>query len=95
MKQLNSIVDGLPGRPSFQRQDLFIGNERLQFYFRDVLECIRAIYGDPEFARDLIFAPERHYVDHERTQQVYNEMHTGDWWWLIQVRHTRLFRFLY
>jgi hypothetical protein len=89
------MVDGLPGRPSFQCQDLFIGNERLQFYFRDVLECIRAIYGDPEFARDLIFAPERHYVDHERTQRVYNEMHTGDWWWSIQVRHTRLFRFLY
>ena len=45
-----------------------MGNEMLQFHFRDVLECIRAIYGDPEFAQDLIFAPERHYVDHQRTQ---------------------------
>ena len=72
-----------------------MGNEMLQFHFRDVLECIHAIYGDPEFAQDLIFAPERHYVDHQRTQRVYNEMHTGDWWWSIQVHHMNLFQFLY
>ena len=95
MNQLNSIIDGLPGRPSFQCQDISIGNETLQFYFRDVLECIHAIYGDPEFAQDLAFAPERHYVDHKRTQRVYSEMYTGDWWWSIQVRDVMSFRFLY
>jgi hypothetical protein len=95
MKQLNSIIDGLPGHPSFQCQDLFFGNERLQFHFRDVLECICAIYGDPKFMQDLIFTPERHYVDNEQTQQVYSEMNTGDWWWSIQVHHMKSFGFLY
>jgi hypothetical protein len=47
--------------------------------------CIRSIYGDPEFARDLVFAPEHRYMDHTRTERIYSEMHTGDWWWEIQV----------
>ena len=93
VKELNSIVDDLPGRPPFKCQDVLIGNQTLQFHFRDVLHSIRAIYGDPEFARDLIFAPERHYVDRERTRRVYSEMYTGDWWWSVQVRNARLFQF--
>jgi len=52
------------------------------------MHCIRAIYGDPEFAQDLVFSPKRHYVDDEQTQQVYSEMYTGDWWWSLQVRNT-------
>jgi hypothetical protein len=55
------------------------------------LDCIRGIYGDPEFVRDLVFAPERHYVDHERTRRVYSEMYTGDWWWSVQVSNTNSF----
>jgi hypothetical protein len=27
---------------------------------------VRALYGDPEFAQDLIFAPERHYLDPDK-----------------------------
>ena len=50
------------------------------------MQCIRALYGDPEFARELVFAPERHYLDPERTRRIYNEMHTGDWWRAVQVR---------
>ena len=76
----------LPGRPPFKCQDLVIAGETLQFYFRDLLESIRTLYGDPEFARDLIYVPERHYTDCERKCRVYNEMHTGDWWWAVQVR---------
>jgi hypothetical protein len=86
VNELNSLVDSLPGRPSFKCQNVQIGNESLEFHFRDVLDCIRAIYGDPEFVQDLVFAPERHYVDRERTQRVYSDMYTGDWWWSVQVR---------
>jgi len=35
-----------------------LGNESLQFHFQDILPCIRAIYGDPKFAQDLVFSPE-------------------------------------
>ena len=85
--ELNAIVDKkLPGRPAFTCWDFNIGSETLHFHHRDILACIRALYGDPEFARDLIFVPERHYADRERTCQVYSDMHTGEWWWAVQVR---------
>ncbi|KAH9040246.1 hypothetical protein EDB84DRAFT_1647334 [Lactarius hengduanensis] len=45
----------------------------------------RTLYGNPEFARDLVFAPECHYTDHEQTCRVYSEIHTGDWWWAVQT----------
>jgi Plavaka transposase len=64
---------------------LDLGGEHLEFYCRDVLECIQSLYGDPQFAQDLVFAPERYYSDHTRTSRIYNEMHTGDWWWSVQV----------
>ena len=64
---------------------MVIGGETHELHFRDVLACIRSLYGDPEFAQDLVIAPERHYVDRERKRRVYSEMHTGDWWWAVQV----------
>lgn len=93
--ELNSMIDELPGRPTFKSQDIQVDGQIYQLHSRDVLDCIRAIFGDPEFARDLVFAPKRCYMDHERTQRVYSEMYTGDWWWSVQVRSTKLFHFLY
>ena len=76
----------LPGRPSFQCRKLVIGGEALEFYQRDILSCIRTIYGDPKFAQDLVVTPERHYTNQGQTERIYSEMHTGDWWWAVQVR---------
>jgi Plavaka transposase len=91
-KELNHIIDNaLPGRPAFEYRELNIGGETLELYFRDILSCIRSIYGDPELAQDLIVAPERHYIDIERKDRIYSEMHTGDWWWAVQVRNTILY----
>ena len=90
VNQLNDIIDNkLPGRPPFQCKEFIIGDsndpEHLEFYCRDVVECIRSLYGDPQFAQDLAFAPERHYTSPEHMCRIYNEMHTGDWWWTVQV----------
>jgi hypothetical protein len=59
VNKLNSIIDSkLSGWPPFQRKELLIGDECLEFYSRDVVECIQSLYGDPQFAQDLAFAPE-------------------------------------
>ena len=54
-------------------------------YFRDVLECVQALYGDPELAPILVFAPEHHYTDADKTDHLFHDMHTGKWWWETQV----------
>ena len=90
-KELNHIIDNaLPGCPSFQCCEVFTGGETLEFYHCDLLNCIWSIYGDPEFAQDLVFCPEQHYTDQGQMECIYNEMHTGDWWCTVQVRYTML-----
>lgn len=84
--ELNKIIEKkLPGRPAFKRMGIELGGEIFDVYFRDILECIKALYGDPEFAPYLVNAPERHYMDKECTLRIYHDIHTGEWWWSTQV----------
>ncbi|KAJ7864581.1 hypothetical protein B0H14DRAFT_3084418 [Mycena olivaceomarginata] len=71
--ELNSIIDEkLPG-------------EVFELYSRDIIECIRALFGDTEFAPYLFVVPERHYADKDQTIRLYHNMHTGRWWWSTQL----------
>ncbi|KAH8101620.1 hypothetical protein BXZ70DRAFT_1019531, partial [Cristinia sonorae] len=84
-RELNKLVDQLPsGRPRFRCKQLLVGGEVLEVYYRDVLECVESLYGDPNFAADMIYTPERHYADPDHTIRVYHEVHTGKWWWEVQ-----------
>jgi len=57
--ELNNVIDTeLPGRPHFQCNLLDIGDEELEFYSRDILECIQSLYGDPAWAQEMAFVPE-------------------------------------
>ncbi|KAI0309880.1 hypothetical protein OF83DRAFT_1179120 [Amylostereum chailletii] len=83
-KQLNTLVDALPSRPMFHRHEVTVDGESYDVYLRDILECVRALYSSPDFAGELIFVPERHYTDPEKTVHMYSDMHTGRWWWNVQ-----------
>lgn len=85
-KELNKIIDDLPGRPKFKREEIQIAGETFDIYHRDVLECVRALFGDPEFSPHLVVRPERHYVDEDKTIRTFSDMHTAKWWWSTQVR---------
>ncbi|KAF8812010.1 hypothetical protein BYT27DRAFT_7221289 [Phlegmacium glaucopus] len=75
--ELNKIIDkSLPG--------LVIGDEVCEVYFRDVIQCIKALFGDPLFVPYLVFAPEKHYTDETKAKHMYHDMHTGRWWWSTQ-----------
>ncbi|KAG1797194.1 hypothetical protein EV424DRAFT_1304426, partial [Suillus variegatus] len=85
-RELNNIIDKkLPtGRPQFRRQEVVVAGEAFDVYFRDVVECVKALYEDPEFAPYLVFVPERHSADQDKTMRLYHDMHTGKWWWRTQ-----------
>ena len=59
----------------------------MTLYSRNVIECIKALYGDAEFSKHLVFKPERHYKSADKKQRIYHELHTGDWWWEVQVSY--------
>lgn len=84
--ELNKIIDEkLPSRPKFTREEVIVQGEVFEVYFRPVMECIKALYSDPELAPFLVYAPERHYADPDQTMRMYHDMHTGKWWWSTQV----------
>ncbi|KAL0570267.1 hypothetical protein V5O48_011694 [Marasmius crinis-equi] len=86
-EELNKIIDTkLPGRPVFNRAEAVVAGEAHEFYHRDILECIRALWGDPDLSTYLIMCPERHYTDHTRQKRLFHSMHTGRWWWATQKR---------
>ena len=74
------------GRPRFVRRELKVAGEISEVFYRDIIQCIRALYSDPEFSGILAFAPEHHYADPDHTTRAYFDMHTGQWWWSTQVR---------
>lgn len=59
------------------------------------MDCIRALFSDPNFSQDMIFAPERHYADEDSTVRVYHDLHTGKWWWNVQVSLLIIFSFIF
>ncbi|TFK86346.1 hypothetical protein K466DRAFT_576448 [Polyporus arcularius HHB13444] len=84
--ELNAIIDEqlTSGRPRFIRREIIVAGEAYEVFYQDVIQCIKALYGDPEFSGILVFTPERHYADEGHTKRVYFDMHTGRWWWDTQ-----------
>ena len=84
---MRQIIDkSLPNsRPTFHRATVKIQDETLDVFYRDIIQCIRALYGHAEFAKYLVFAPEKHYADESYQTRLYHDMHTGKWWWTTQV----------
>ncbi|KAG1828595.1 hypothetical protein DFJ58DRAFT_672192 [Suillus subalutaceus] len=86
--ELNKIIDyELPtGRPKFKREQVVVAGKPFNVYYRDIPECIKSLYGDPDFARYLTFAPKRHYTDEDQTVRLFHDMYTGKWWWNMQKK---------
>ena len=85
-RELNMVIDEkLAGCPRFQRHMVKVGSETCEVFYRDIVECIRSLFGDPTFTPYLRFAPEKHYTDDMKDTRMYHDMHTGKWWWATQV----------
>ncbi|KAG1732571.1 hypothetical protein EDB19DRAFT_1831279 [Suillus lakei] len=84
-KELNNIIDkDLPGQPKFKHEQIIITGKAFDVFYRDIIECIKVLYSDPDFADFLVFAPEHHYADEDQTMQLFHDMHTSQWWWDTQ-----------
>lgn len=59
--------------------------EDLELWYRDPVEVVRELMGNPMFRHDMRYAPERVYQDSCGEKEVVNEMWTAEWWWKMQV----------
>ncbi|KAJ3487621.1 hypothetical protein NLI96_g3382 [Meripilus lineatus] len=93
--KLYEAVDSLPGGISWLREEIkltgdVVGHdgkpleETLELWYRDPIECIQEILGNPMFCDVMRFAPGRLFSDaFGRTRRI-DEMWTANWWWKIQ-----------
>ncbi|KAJ7586939.1 hypothetical protein C8J56DRAFT_1004583 [Mycena floridula] len=58
--------------------------EEIEFWRHDSLECIKELMVNPAFKDHLHYAPEQQFLDKEKTNWVYSNSWTADWWWQIQ-----------
>lgn len=54
-------------------------------FYRDALDCVEYLLGNPLFTDRIDFCPVRLYRDVERTIRMYTEWMTGDAAWGMQV----------
>ncbi|KAG9315606.1 hypothetical protein JVU11DRAFT_3245 [Chiua virens] len=86
-RELNKIINKkIPHtRPQFRCEEIVVAGEAFDVYIRDILECVRSLFGDPEFASHLLLCPKCHFTDLTREENAYLDMNTGTWWWETQV----------
>lgn len=94
-------VDDLPGGVRWQCQKMDVEgdlpdlekdpcgatmrSEQLEVWWRDPVECVRELIGNPTFRDAMKFAPEKLYADMLGKEEVIHEMWTAGWWWEMQV----------
>jgi hypothetical protein len=80
------FVEALPSPPRWKKTTIsypsYESTTPLDFYYRDVAECLKTLFGNPRFRGHMTFAPRHDFVNGKR---VYTEMCTGDRWWELQA----------
>ena len=61
--------------------------ETVELWRRNPVECVEELIGNPEFKEYMKYAPYRLYANEDGTEQSWDEMASGSWWWDTQVSY--------
>ena len=82
-------MEMLPNVPDWKVKKIsLVGHatrEPMFLFYRNALDCVEYLLGNPLFSDCMDFCPIRLYQDAERTIHVYTEWMTGDAAWQMQV----------
>jgi hypothetical protein len=86
-QKIDRMEDGL-GHGSWKKSTLSMAwNEQhpdhIVFWHRDLIACAKWILRQAAYKEHLVYAPVRSF--NAAGDRIYDEMHTGDWWWSTQV----------
>ena len=80
----------MPSEAPWSTRDIVFSdrpNDRYTVQYRDVIDGVKALLGDPSLADKLVYRPKRVFTDRSKTSRIYSEMWTGLWWSAVQVSH--------
>ncbi|KAJ7815457.1 Zn-finger domain-containing protein [Mycena leptocephala] len=93
--QLLEAIDDLPGGVGWKLEKVTLTGdlededgklivETLELWYRDPVDCIRELIGNPVFRDVMQYAPQKVFEDAAGKSEVINEMWTAAWWWKLQ-----------
>jgi hypothetical protein len=59
--------------------------ESVELWFRDPIECVQDLIGNPAFRDHISYVPQKVFTSESESTRIYDEAWTGDWWWMMQV----------
>ncbi|KAH7098005.1 hypothetical protein BKA62DRAFT_814099 [Auriculariales sp. MPI-PUGE-AT-0066] len=86
-RDINDLANKLPSPATFTHREFHIDGQIVPFdcFYRNALEIVRDLLGDPTFAGQLLFRPTRRWTSKSRKSRKYSEWNTGDWAWEMQL----------
>ena len=72
--------------PKFKYTEIVVAGKAFDLHYRNVIEYVKALFGDPKLVPHLLLAPGCHYVDADQTIHQYCDIHTE---WNIQKKTGR------
>jgi hypothetical protein len=85
---MHKIVSSIPSRAQWSTSYLsFPDNpeEKHMVQYRDPLEAIHTLLGNPAHAKEIVYKPCKVFSDERKRNRIYTEMWTGKWWNAVQV----------
>src|SRR5690606_37318896 len=70
-----------------------VGTGLVEFRYRSVEAMVRSIFKQPSHEPYMVYSPVKEYDGPDKGYRLLSGIHTGDWWWRMQVYS--VIRFLY
>jgi len=88
---MHKKIDSMPDRAgkwrttSLSFRDEKNEMESFTIWHRDPVEAIKGLWKDPNHSPQMTFALSKIYTDASKSDRIYSEMWTGQWWHALRV----------
>jgi hypothetical protein len=87
---LKHYIELMPAGPKWHATVLemngFTTSRPITLFWRDSLQCVKFLFGNPIFAGAMEYKPHRIFDADDRTNRYYAGVMSADWSWHVQVR---------
>jgi Plavaka transposase len=90
MSKIHNIPHGIPddiwniSEIEVEQEIIGLAPSTYQIRYRDIVKVLRFLIGHEPFKHHLSYAPVRQFSGAGIDNQIYDEMHTANWWWRTQ-----------
>jgi hypothetical protein len=88
-KQMKAMIELMPSGPTWKSTNISVNGynakSRITLFWRDAIECVQHVYGNPILADAMEHEPYRIYGSASKRVRYFAGPMSGDWAWDVQV----------